>query len=69
MTSNPAYKYLYNPLEFASQELRSDKEVVLEAVKNCGSALEFASQNLRRDEEIVYSAVKNNGLGVTCRNG
>ena len=40
-------------LRFASEELRADKEVVLEVVKQDGRALQFASEELRADKEIV----------------
>ena len=36
-------------LEFASEELRNDKELVLQAVKYNGIALEFASDALKAD--------------------
>ncbi|MDB4655767.1 DUF4116 domain-containing protein [Flavobacteriales bacterium] len=44
-------------LRYASEELRADKEVVLEAVKNKtyrGSALEFASEELKADKDILF---------------
>ena len=45
-------------LEWASEELQNDKEIVLEAVKNNGFALEYASKELKKDKEIVLQAVK-----------
>jgi hypothetical protein len=42
-------------------ELRNNKEVVLEAVKQNGGALEYASMELRNDKEIVLEVVKQNG--------
>jgi hypothetical protein len=37
-------------LEFASESLRNDKEVVLLAVKNIGWALYYASEELKNDK-------------------
>ena len=45
-------------LEFASEELRNDKEIVLKAVQNRGSALQYASDELKNDREIVLEAIK-----------
>ena len=49
-------------LEYASEELRTDREVVLAAVHQNGVALEYASQELRTDREVVLAAVRQNGL-------
>eukprot|EP00438_Fugacium_kawagutii_P002723 Skav222425 [mRNA] locus=scaffold2890:231053:231583:- [translate_table: standard] len=48
------------------ETLRADKEVVLVAVRQCGSALEFAVDSLRNDHELALEAVKQSGdaLGV-----
>ena len=51
-------------LEFASEELRADRQVVLAAVKQFGNALEYASKELRADREIVLAAVKRNGWAL-----
>lgn len=53
-------------LKYASEELRNDKEVVLEAVRQKGDywtecALEYASEGLKNDKEVVIEAVKKNG--------
>jgi hypothetical protein len=48
-------------LQFASEELNNDREVVLEAVKQNGTALCWASEELRSDREIVFEAVKRYG--------
>ena len=45
-------------LEFASDELRGDKEVVLVAVSQSWRALEFASEELHRDKEVVLHVLK-----------
>ena len=44
-------------LQFASDELRNNKEVVLAAVEQDGRALQFASEDLKGDEDIVLAAV------------
>ena len=46
-------------LQFASDDLRADREIVLAAVKNEGCALRFAELSLRSDSEIVMAAVAN----------
>ena len=48
-------------LDFASEELKNDKEVVLEAIHNNPEALEFASNHLKADREVVYESVANVG--------
>lgn len=47
--------------EYISPKLRSNKEVVLEAVKESGYALIYASKELRNDKEVVLAAVKQKG--------
>jgi hypothetical protein len=47
-------------LQFASEELRNDKEVVLEAIKYNKLNFEFASTSLRDDKEVALEAVANN---------
>ena len=47
-------------VHWASKELREDKEVVLAAVKNNGSAIEFASHALQKDKDVLLASVKNN---------
>jgi len=44
-------------LEYASPELKADKEVVLAAVAQDGFALEYASEELKADKEVVLAAV------------
>ena len=45
---------------YASEELKADKQVVLEAVKQHGDALRFASEELKADKEVVVEAMKQN---------
>ena len=49
-------KYGYN-LQYASDELKNDKEVVLASVNKDGDALEFASDELKNDKEVVLAAL------------
>ena len=48
-------------LEFASERLKDNEEIVKEAVKQYGLALEYASEELQNNEEIVMEAVKQYG--------
>jgi hypothetical protein len=43
-------------LEYASEELRGDREVVLAAVQQHWGALEYASEGLKGDREVVLAA-------------
>ena len=49
-------------LQFASEELKADREVVLAAVQQDGLALEHASEELRANREVVLAAVKQKGV-------
>ena len=44
-------------IEWANDEIRDRKEVLLTAVKVDGGALEFASKNLKDDKDILLEAV------------
>ena len=48
-------------MQYASYELREDREVVLAAVAQNGTALEFASTGLKGDAEFVMAAVAQSG--------
>ena len=48
-------------LENLDDKLKSNKEVVLAAVKQNGGALCHAVENLKNDKEVVLAAVKQNG--------
>ena len=48
-------------LQYASEELRADREIVLAAVQDNGWALEYASDELRTDREIVLAAIQKDG--------
>lgn len=51
-------------LQYASQELRADKEIVMNAVAKNGYALAFASSSLKNDKEVVRAAVAQNGAAL-----
>ena len=51
-------------LQFASPELRNDREIVLAAVNRDGLALRFASPELQGNREIVLAAVNNEGRAL-----
>ena len=44
-------------IEWANDEIRNNKEVLLTAVKIDGGALEFASDNLKNDKDVLLEAV------------
>jgi hypothetical protein len=48
-------------LEYADDALKANRELVLEAIKNNGTALQYADDTLKADREVVIEAVKNNG--------
>ena len=59
-------------LYYASEELRDDKEVVLEAVKNKGIIVKYASERLLRDNDIIIAAITQNKkasifIPIECR--
>jgi hypothetical protein len=45
-------------LDYVSDELKADKDVVLAAVKKDGISLKYASANLKADKEVVLAAVE-----------
>ena len=49
---------------FANENLKSDREIVLEAVRNDGRALEYASEIFKSDRGIVLEAVMCNGISI-----
>jgi Domain of unknown function (DUF4116) len=51
------YKHYADILGNFEESIRSDREVVLEAVKVHGTALQYASIELRNDREVVLAAV------------
>ncbi len=51
-------------LRYASEEIRSNPEIVLEAVKKDGDALQYASEELKKNPDIVMEAVKKDGDAI-----
>ena len=51
-------------LEYATDEMKNDKDVVLAAVQNYGRALEYASDELKNDKDVVMAAVRNDGAAL-----
>ena len=51
-------------LQVADEPLKGDRDLVLEAVRCCGSALQFASPELRADREVVRTAVEGDGVAL-----
>jgi hypothetical protein len=51
-------------LQFASQLLRGEKDIVLAAVRNEGVALEYASSEMRNDVDVADTAVRQNRNAV-----
>jgi hypothetical protein len=51
-------------LNYASAELKADKDVVLEAVQEDGSALQYACAELKADKDVVLEACRQNGLAL-----
>ena len=45
-------------LEYASDELKCDREIVLAAVKQTSHALEYASEELKNDPEIKETTLR-----------
>ena len=48
-------------LQYASETLKNDKDVVMVAVTQDGDALTYASETLKNDREVVMAAVTQNG--------
>ena len=44
--------------EFASDEVKGDKEVVMKAIEHSGMLINYASSRLQQDETVVLPAVK-----------
>ncbi len=53
-------------LEFASEELKADREVVLPAVRQNRTALMFTSEELRGDEQVMMAVGKYGALQLVA---
>ena len=57
----------YEALYYASDDLRSDRDVVMHAVKHRGRALFYArGEEIFDDREILFEAIKTFGCAVMC---
>ena len=52
-------------LQLASNELRNDKEVVLQAVTQNGESLRWASKELQNDKEVVIISVSHSEENIS----
>nr|WP_306674589.1 DUF4116 domain-containing protein [Endozoicomonas sp. ISHI1] len=52
---------LKHGLKYASQRVRNDRELVLEAIAKHPLDLQYASEEMKRDKEVVLAAVNRNG--------
>ena len=48
----------------AAEELKGDRETVMEAVRQDGLALKYATEELKGDREIVLAAVSQDGRAL-----
>ena len=55
-------------LEFASEDLRREREIVMAAVKQNGWALQIASLELRGDCDVVLEAAEHNSSSLQHAN-
>merc|ERR1712117_988366 len=51
-----SYSGRFPLLQYASAELRADRDFVLAAVSHCGHAFEYAATELKADREFVLAA-------------
>ena len=53
-----AIKINADSLQYASDEIKNDKEIILETIKLDINSLQYASNELKKDNEIVLEAYK-----------
>jgi hypothetical protein len=51
-------------LNYAAATLKSDKEVVLQAVNQNGDAIKFISEDLKNDKDVALAAVTNKPMAL-----
>jgi len=54
----------YSPFQFASDELKSNKELILKVLSHNGNSLEYVQDALKKDKEIVLEAAKQDGYSL-----
>ena len=58
----PKVQQYKNALEYASDELKNDKQVILTVVQQNGWSLKYASDELKNDKEVVLKAVQESDM-------
>merc|ERR1712224_340697 len=51
-------------LEYASEEMKKNEQIVLAAVQQDGCALRYASEEMKQNEQIVLAAVQQHGFAL-----
>jgi len=51
----------FSPYQFASDALKSNKDVAMKVMNKNGMSLEYVSDDLKKDREVVLAAVQNRG--------
>lgn len=64
LAQDPLFRVAALALHAAPEALRSNKELVLLAVRHRGCALREAAEPLRADREVVSAAIEENGLAI-----
>ena len=54
----------YTPFKFASDELKTNKALVLKVLSKSGVSLEHVSDELKKDKEVVLEAAKQSGYSL-----
>ena len=54
----------YTPFKFASDELKSNKALVLKVLSKSGNSLEHVSDELKKNKEVVLEAAKQSGYSL-----
>ena len=57
-------KYSHLPLYYLDDDLKKDKDIVFEAIKEYETPFQFAHEKLKKDREFVLKVVKQNGLAL-----
>ena len=51
-------------LQYAPEDIRADRQMVLQAVRQNGTVLQYAPEDIRADEEIVLQAIRQNPMAL-----
>ena len=52
------------PWQFATEEMKGDRQIVIKAVSQNGFALKHATEEMKGDREVVMTAVSKNGYAL-----